>query len=49
MLRGRIGAGIHVLYSDRSLKWLAVCIVSAEMLNAIARYLNFSYIIMKDE
>jgi hypothetical protein len=27
------GAGIHVLYSDGSLKWLAVSMVSAEMLN----------------
>jgi len=24
---------INVLYSDRSLKWLAVCMVLAEMLN----------------
>jgi hypothetical protein len=27
------GAGIHVLFSDGSLKWHAVCMVSAEMLN----------------
>jgi hypothetical protein len=27
------GAGIHVLYSDRSLKLLSVCRVSVEMLN----------------
>jgi hypothetical protein len=32
-LRQRIGAGFHVLYSDGSLKGLAVCMVSAEMLN----------------
>jgi hypothetical protein len=25
--------GIHVLYSDRSFKWLAVCVVTEEMLN----------------
>jgi hypothetical protein len=30
--RWRKGAGIHVLYSDRSLKWLAICMVSAEMI-----------------
>ncbi len=33
MFRWRRGARIHVLYSDGSLKWLAVCMVSAEMLN----------------
>jgi hypothetical protein len=25
--------GFHVFYSDKSLKWLAVCMVSAEMLS----------------
>ncbi len=33
MLRRRRGAGIHVLYTDRSLKRLGVCMVSAEILN----------------
>ncbi len=33
-LTGILLCGINVLYSERSLKWLAVCMVSAEMLIA---------------